>query len=98
MDIGAKQFQALARFSVVRLQESNRGNFGSDIMGQYYHIDCAIMATGTIRGDQIYPPRGIKDERNDDILSLRGPCGRFEGHRKSYLGCVGKRRIIFIQR
>lgn len=49
-----------ARFSTVRLKESNIGNFVCDIMRQHHHADCAIMASGTIRGGQIYPPGAIR--------------------------------------
>ncbi|KAG7142301.1 Mannosylglucosyl-3-phosphoglycerate phosphatase like protein [Verticillium longisporum] len=45
-----------ARFSTVRMKESNMGNFVCDIMRNYHHADAALMAAGTIRGDQIYPP------------------------------------------
>lgn len=49
-----------ARFSTVRTKESNIGNFVCDIMRQHYHADCCIMASGTIRGDQIYPPGAVR--------------------------------------
>jgi 5'-nucleotidase len=49
-----------ARFRTVRLQESNIGNFVCDLMRFYYQADCCIMAAGTIRGDQIYPPGVLK--------------------------------------
>ncbi|KAF2261954.1 5'-nucleotidase-like protein [Lojkania enalia] len=45
-----------ARFTTVRTKESNIGNFVCDLMRYYYQADCCIMAAGTIRGDQIYPP------------------------------------------
>ena len=45
-----------ARFTTVRLKESNIGNFVCDLMRHHYGADCTIMASGTIRGDQIYPP------------------------------------------
>ncbi|KAK8099648.1 uncharacterized protein PG998_012889 [Apiospora kogelbergensis] len=45
-----------ARFRTVRLRESNLGNFVCDIMRHYYAGDCCIMASGTIRGDQVYVP------------------------------------------
>ncbi|KAK8173111.1 5'-nucleotidase [Phyllosticta citrichinensis] len=45
-----------ARFTTVRTQESNIGNFVCDLMRYTYSGDCAIMAAGTIRGDQIYAP------------------------------------------
>ena len=44
------------RFTTVRTKESNLGNFVCDLMRHFYSTDCAIMASGTIRGDQIYPP------------------------------------------
>jgi 5'-nucleotidase len=49
-----------ARFTTVRLKESNLGNFVCDIMRLHYQGDCALMASGTIRGDQIYPPGLLK--------------------------------------
>ncbi|KGO74199.1 5'-Nucleotidase, C-terminal [Penicillium italicum] len=48
------------RFSTVRQRESNLGNFVCDLMRFYYSADCAMMAGGTIRGDQIYPPGILK--------------------------------------
>ncbi|KAF4125473.1 2',3'-cyclic-nucleotide 2'-phosphodiesterase/5'- or 3'-nucleotidase, 5'-nucleotidase family [Geosmithia morbida] len=45
-----------ARFETVRVREANIGNFVCDIMRQYHDADCTIMASGTIRGGQIYPP------------------------------------------
>ncbi len=45
-----------ARFTTVRTRESNIGNFVCDLMRFHHHTDCALMAAGTIRGDQIYPP------------------------------------------
>lgn len=66
------------RFTTVRTKESNLGNFVCDLMRQYYGADCAIMAAGTIRGDQIYPPGVIqlKDIMNcfpfeDPVVVLR---------------------------
>jgi hypothetical protein len=53
------------RFTTVRRMESNLGNFVCDLMRFYYGADCAIMAAGTIRGDQIYPPGVL---RVKDIL------------------------------
>ncbi len=44
------------RFTTVRTRESNLGNFVCDLMRYYYRTECAIMASGTIRGDQIYSP------------------------------------------
>lgn len=44
------------RFTTVRTKESNIGNFVCDLMRHYYDADCTLMAAGTVRGDQIYPP------------------------------------------
>ncbi|KAL3298516.1 5'-nucleotidase [Colletotrichum asianum] len=49
-----------ARFTTVRMKESNMGNFVCDVMRHYHNADCALMAAGTIRGDQIYPPGVIR--------------------------------------
>lgn len=68
------------RFSTVRQRESNLGNFVCDLMRFYYGADCAMMAGGTIRGDQIYPPGvlRLKDLLNcfpfeDPVVLLRVP-------------------------
>ncbi|KAI1451592.1 Metallo-dependent phosphatase [Annulohypoxylon moriforme] len=45
-----------ARFRTVRLRESNIANWVCDIMRHYYSGDCSMMASGTVRGDQVYPP------------------------------------------
>lgn len=49
-----------SRFVTVRQKESNMGNFVCDIMRAHYRADCALMAAGTIRGDQVYPPGAIR--------------------------------------
>lgn len=66
------------RFTTVRTKESNLGNFVCDLMRHYHNADCAIMASGTIRGDQIYPPGvlQLKDIMNcfpfeDPVVVLR---------------------------
>ena len=67
-----------ARFTTVRGKESNIGNFICDLMKRQYHADCSIMASGMIRGDQIYPSGvlKIKDFMNcfpfeDPVVLLR---------------------------
>lgn len=54
------------RFTTVRQKESNLGNFVCDLMRFYYGADCALMAGGTMRGDQVYPTGII---RLKDILN-----------------------------
>lgn len=67
-----------SRFTVVRTKESNIGNFVCDLMRHFYNTDCALMASGTIRGDQIYQPGVIllKDVLNcfpfeDPVIVLK---------------------------
>jgi hypothetical protein len=66
------------RFTTVRTRESNLGNFVCDLMRFYYNADCTMMAAGTIRGDQVYPPGllRLKDILNcfpfeDPVIVLR---------------------------
>lgn len=67
-----------ARFRTVRLRESNIANWVCDIMRHYHSGDCVIMASGTIRGDQVYAPGPIllKDIMNcfpfeDPVVVIR---------------------------
>lgn len=62
-----------ARFTTVRLRESNIGNFVCDIMRAHYGADCALMAAGTIRGDQIYPPGPIRVKDITDCFPFEDP-------------------------
>lgn len=62
-----------ARFTTVRLKESNIGNFVCDIMKHHYSADCAIMAAGTIRGDQIYQPGPILVKDITDCFPFEDP-------------------------
>lgn len=62
-----------ARFTTVRLRESNLGNFVCDIMRHHYDADCALMAAGTIRGDQIYPPGPIRVKDITDCFPFEDP-------------------------
>ncbi|TPX18970.1 uncharacterized protein E0L32_011363 [Thyridium curvatum] len=62
-----------ARFTTVRLRESNIGNFVCDIMRHHYQADCVIMASGTIRGDQIYAPGPIRVKDITDCFPFEDP-------------------------
>lgn len=62
-----------ARFTTVRLRESNLGNFVCDIMRHHYDADCALMAAGTIRGDQIYPPGPLRVKDITDCFPFEDP-------------------------
>lgn len=63
-----------ARFMTVRLKESNMGNFVADLMRTHYGGDCCIMAAGTIRGDQIYPPGIIRLKDIMNCFPFEDPC------------------------
>lgn len=63
-----------ARFTTVRLKESNIGNFVCDLMRFHYDADCCIMASGTIRGDQIYPPGVLKVKDMMNCFPFEDPC------------------------
>lgn len=63
-----------ARFSTVRTRESNIGNFVCDVMRQHHGADCTIMASGTIRGDQIYPPGVIRIKDITTCFPFEDPC------------------------
>lgn len=63
-----------ARFLTVRLKESNMGNFVTDLMRTHYGGDCCIMAAGTIRGDQIYPPGVLRLKDIMNCFPFEDPC------------------------
>ena len=63
-----------ARFTTVRLKESNYGNFVCDLMRYHYNGDCTLMAAGTIRGDQIYPPGVLKVKDILNCFPFEDPC------------------------
>lgn len=63
-----------ARFTTVRMKESNMGNFICDLMRSHYGGDCCIMAAGTIRGDQIYPPGLLKVRDIMNCFPFEDPC------------------------
>lgn len=63
-----------ARFTTVRLKESNMGNFVCDLMRTYYAADCCIMASGTIRGDEVYPPGILRKKDIMNCFPFEDPC------------------------
>lgn len=62
-----------ARFTTVRTKESNLGNFVCDIMRHHYHADAVIMASGTIRGDQVYTPGPLRLKDITDCFPFEDP-------------------------
>lgn len=63
-----------ARFTTVRLKESNMGNFVCDLMKLHYDAECCIMAAGTVRGDQVYPPGVLKVKDIMNCFPFEDPC------------------------
>ncbi|KAK5704009.1 hypothetical protein LTR97_003022 [Elasticomyces elasticus] len=63
-----------ARFTTVRTRESNYGNFVCDLMRVHYNADCCIIASGTIRGDQVYGPGMLKVKDLLDCFPFEDPC------------------------
>ena len=63
-----------ARFTTVRTKESNIGNFVCDLMRFHYEADCCIIAAGTIRGDQVYPPGMLRLRDLLDCFPFEDPC------------------------
>lgn len=63
-----------ARFTTVRTQESNMGNFVCDLMRFHYDADCCIAAAGTWRGDQVYPPGVLRLKDILDCFPFEDPC------------------------
>ncbi|KAI9833759.1 MAG: hypothetical protein M1819_003492 [Sarea resinae] len=61
------------RFTTVRTRESNLGNFVCDLMRYHYGADCSIMAGGTIRGDQVYPPGILRLKDLMDCFPFEDP-------------------------
>lgn len=62
-----------ARFTTVRTRESNLGNFVCDLMRHHYSADCTLMAGGTIRGDQVYPPGVLRLKDIMDCFPFEDP-------------------------
>ncbi|KAK6527814.1 hypothetical protein TWF694_004793 [Orbilia ellipsospora] len=72
--IGITSVPLDSRFTIVRTQESNIGNFSCDVMRYFYNTDCALMASGTIRGDVIYEPGVIRIKDLLDCFPFQDPC------------------------
>ncbi len=53
--LGSINTELEGRFSYVRTQETNLGNFICDIMLEAIHADCAFINSGTLRSDCIHP-------------------------------------------
>ena len=62
------------RFTTVRTRESNLGNFVCDLMRYFYNTDCALIASGTIRGDQVYPPGVLRLKDILNCFPFEDPC------------------------
>ena len=64
---GATGVDLDARFSSIRTQETNIGNFVADAMKFYNKTDCVLLNSGSFRTDEIIP-KGILRWRDVDTL------------------------------
>lgn len=62
-ELGEFQCDLDGRFSAIRTQETNLGNFICDIMVAATNADFALLNSGTFRSDQVHPagPFFLKD-------------------------------------
>jgi len=62
--VGKSDVALDTRKKIVRTRETNSGNMIADALRNYYSSDIALINSGTIRGDRIYPA-GTKLTRKD---------------------------------
>ena len=58
------------RTEIVRVQETNLGNFSCDIMLSGTSTDCALLNSGCLRSDRVHPVGAFKLRDLQDILSF----------------------------
>ncbi|CAF0939692.1 unnamed protein product [Brachionus calyciflorus] len=58
--LGYMNTELEGRFSYIRTQETNLGNFITDIMLSALNADCAILNSGTLRSDLLHPTGEFK--------------------------------------
>lgn len=66
--LGFMNVELEGRFSYVRTQETNLGNFITDIMLEAVNADCAILNSGTLRSDLLHPQGEFKMKDLKKIL------------------------------
>lgn len=71
--IGSVDTALDARFSTVRLQETNVGNLICDIILTGVNADVAILNSGTLRADRIIPPGEFRLRELTNLLPLLDP-------------------------
>jgi len=54
--IGYTEVPLDTRFCNVRTEETNYGDFLSDLARNYFDSDCSLINSGTIRADLLVPP------------------------------------------
>lgn len=63
-----------ARFTTVRVAESNVANLMCDLMRLHYGADCSLICGGTVRGDQVYPPGVLRLKDIVDCFPFEDAC------------------------
>lgn len=58
--LGYMNTELEGRFSKIRSQETNLGNFITDIMLEISQADCALLNSGTFRSDRVHPKGWFK--------------------------------------
>lgn len=87
-ELGEFEVDLEGRFSVIRTQESNLGNFVCDIMVAATNADFALLNSGTLRSDCIHSagPFFLKDLLK--ILPMIDPMVLLELNGKQVLACL----------
>lgn len=71
--IGLTRVPLDARFSIIRTQESNIGNFITDVIRQITEADVVILNSGTLRADSIIGPGVLLMKHLVSLLPLQDP-------------------------
>ncbi|XP_064639871.1 mannosylglucosyl-3-phosphoglycerate phosphatase-like isoform X2 [Lineus longissimus] len=72
--LGSFDVELEGRFSKIRTQETNLGNFICDIMCAASSADLAILNSGTLRSDRIHPRGEFRIKDLTAILPMLDPC------------------------
>lgn len=68
--IGELEVELDGRFSSIRNNETNLGNFITDIIHNVTEVDCVILNSGTLRSDTLHPPGKFKMKDLAAILPM----------------------------
>ena len=66
--VGYTEVELQARFTKIRKEEGNYGNFFADLVKKYYDSDCAFINAGMIRNDTLIPVGRITYSKVSNII------------------------------